>query len=366
MTEHMTAYCKNRQSVFNLKADLSLSEPKLQQLLKPSPATIEQLSTDIARLAQASLPNSLSAIEHLANQGTFHHIFSLDDSTGNSFIIKTNKAEFPIRSFNFYIDQWVMQYLQQSDLPSLKVYVANCERTQQRFDYLIMQKASGKALIHFKSTPDQYDHYVKRLGIYLAKIHSIHTQQFGLIDSPHLVTHQQLRGLKANWIEYVYLNLSEHLAYCFQQAIFTQTELNELTQFFADAKPFLNHQNPVLLHGDLNDHNIFIEADQLLLIDWEDALCGDPLFDIALWGTFVGHHEKLPLLLQGYQTITTLPQDYLFKYWAYYLRIMIAKTVVRYKFGYYRTDKIPAIERIRPAFIQAKQLLQEGSLCEYC
>ena len=91
---------------------------------------------------------------------------------------------------------------------------------------------------------------------------------------------------------------------------------------------------PVLVHGDIANHNTFTENGKLTaLIDWEDCLSGDPVFDLAYYGTgCYGHDEWKEWFLDGYIKVNPLGDDFEKRYWAYYLRIALAKSIVRYRF----------------------------------
>lgn len=85
------------------------------------------------------------------------------------------------------------------------------------------------------------------------------------------------------------------------------------------------------------------------MIDWEDSLCGDPIFDVAYWGTFC-RDEMRAEFLRGYETVQILPEDFERRYWLYYLRVAISKTVHRHLFGVKdRPGRAPASRRIQKA-----------------
>ena len=101
----------------------------------------------------------------------------------------------------------------------------------------------------------------------------------------------------------------------------------------------LDNVYPSILHGDLNDANIFCDQGKIFaIIDWEDCLLGDPIYDIASWGTFFRNSERIELLIRGYKSITEIPNDFWQRYWLYFLRISLAKTVHRYRFGAINPD----------------------------
>ena len=76
------------------------------------------------------------------------------------------------------------------------------------------------------------------------------------------------------------------------------------------------------------------DGDRVLgLIDWEDAVAGDPVYDVAFWATFhpPARHASF---LSGYSDVRPLPDDFPIRFWLYFLRIAVAKAVHRRRFGY--------------------------------
>jgi len=117
---------------------------------------------------------------------------------------------------------------------------------------------------------------------------------------------------------------------------------------------------PVLLHGDLGSHNVFTDGrDVTAVIDWEDALSGDPVFDIAFWATF--HPDRRhAAFLDGYRAVRALPADFEWRFWLYYLRVALAKTVLRHRLGITdRPGRLPASRRIQKG-LERVEALQGG------
>jgi thiamine kinase-like enzyme len=88
-----------------------------------------------------------------------------------------------------------------------------------------------------------------------------------------------------------------------------------------------------------------------VLIDWEDACIGDPMLDLANWATF--HPERRwPVFFEAASEQGPYAQRSEMRalFWLYYLRVALAKTVHRIRFGV--TDKPgrpPASMRIQRA-----------------
>lgn len=352
----------NRQTVFNLKADLPLSGELISQLFMSDPVEVNQKLSDARKISKYLFKASAKQVQFLEKQGTFHHLFHVITENEAEYFIKTNKALSPYRSYNFYTDQWIMHQLSNANLPAVRVLSVDCTRSRYPYDFIAMEKAQGQPLATIKENLTAYRNNITRLGVYLANIHSIAAEKFGMLDG--LVLHQsnQCRGVMPTWDSYIYTNFEAHLNYCVSHGIFDSSIKNEIYNIFMDCHHEFDCLDSRLLQGDLNDYNVFVDEDDMVIIDWEDALAGDPVFDIALWGTFINHHENLDALLKGYRTILPFPERFMLRYWLYYLRIIIAKTVLRQRFNYYKTDLIPALDRIHMPLNQIKQLIQDQGL----
>lgn len=86
-----------------------------------------------------------------------------------------------------------------------------------------------------------------------------------------------------------------------------------------------------LLHADLSDHNLFVDSSTggiTAFLDWEDALIGDPLYDLADWATFHDGEEDLwHFCFDAYFGGKQRPWDFERRFWAYFLRISLCKWV---------------------------------------
>jgi Ser/Thr protein kinase RdoA (MazF antagonist) len=166
-----------------------------------------------------------------------------------------------------------------------------------------------------------------------------------LEDSPHPTG---ICGLHATWAEYLFLRFEEHVKKCVDISAISLVEAGQISRLFETIANSLMNIQPVLLHGDLGNHNVFTDGKIITaLIDWEDCLCGDLVFDIAFWATF-HPEERHRFFLDGYRMENRLPDDFARRFWLYYLRIALSKTVLRDRFGLKdRPGRPPAAGRIR-------------------
>jgi fructosamine-3-kinase len=165
------------------------------------------------------------------------------------------------------------------------------------------------------------------------------------------------RGTHNSWYGYLKLHLVAHIDCCRRIGAISTTESTEIERRLSDGFARLDDVPARLLHGDLGGHNIFARgAEVAAIIDWEDCLSGDPVYDVAFWGTFHRDEHLIPFL-EGYLNGAPAGGDFMQRYWLYYLRISLAKTVHRHRFGY--TDppgRAPASARIQKALDRLRAL----------
>jgi aminoglycoside phosphotransferase (APT) family kinase protein len=227
-----------------------------------------------------------------------------------------------------------------------QVYKIDISHSLFPFDYEIIDEVKGSPL----NAPDvksDVTALTAGLGRLVAVMHKNGATGAGMLDVRNILDGGPGKGLVRTWREFIFLNLDSHLEQCVRMGALTAQQSEQIEYIFQNALVSLSLNETVLLHGDLGNSNIYSDGREITaVLDWEDCMAGDPVFDIASWGTFVGNHEKLTVFLNGYREVRSLPADFEFRYWLYYIRIMLAKTVHRHRFKYDISDRIPAGQRI--------------------
>jgi aminoglycoside phosphotransferase (APT) family kinase protein len=263
------------------------------------------------------------------------------------------------RDFPLLLDAAVVPYLAAARLPYLVVDRVDLSRRWCAWDYEILEEARGVPLKALDHDDARIMPMLNALGGVVARLHQIRTQGFGLLDVRPRTN--LLRGTHANWSDYLAVRLPEHVGCCVDLGALTVPEAEAVLKLFEVFPSVCAPAPPSLLHGDLGNHNVFADGTAITaLIDWEDALSGDPVFDVAFWATF--HPERRhQAFLDGYQAVLPLPADFGLRFWVYFLRIALAKTVLRHRLGL--TDvpgRPPAALRIRKGLGQVDALMKAG------
>ena len=236
-------------------------------------------------------------------------------------------------------------------LPAILVRHIDLSREVVPFDFQVGDESPGRPLAALNDDEPRFRLRLRDLGRLVARVHSHPIAGYGLLDArPIAAGGGPPRGIWDAWPEYLRVNLAAHVDSCVRAGDLTGAGAVAFLSALERHAAGLDVPGGVLLHGDLGSHNVLTDGDRLLaLIDWEDALAGDPVYDVAFWATFQPP-ERHAAFLAGYREVRPLPDDFPVRFWLYFVRILLAKAVHRRRFGYPdRPDRPTAARRIRDA-----------------
>jgi len=353
-----------RRSMFYPKADLRISDERLQALRRADAAHetaaycagLEAAMSLI--LSAAGSPAKVIDVAPLVEQGTFHRIFRIrldDDRRIIARIALPNLADecdAADADRSLLIDAWAHDRLRRAGLAGLEVFTVDVSRRTVPFAFELLAEAPGRSLRDFDHDDALMQPLLVDLGRRLAQMHALRGVGAGLmsVEGDASQSPPTVRGAHDTWPEYILTQLEAHLAACRELGAIDGAESRSIEALFTSAEIAGPATTLVLLHGDLGNHNIFTDGRQITqLIDWEDCLFGDPVFDLAFWATF--HPERRhEWLLSGYREFVPLDDADRRRFHLYFLRIALAKTVLRSRLGI--TDvpgRSPASQRIQNA-----------------
>jgi hypothetical protein len=330
------AWVRQRRLIFYPKTDMPVPDKVLRGLRARTLVELCMTPERIAAAAEHVFGITPSRVDPLELQGTFHRVFRLDGvgRTGRA-ILRANAANEFLHDLSLYLDTWTGEALSQARLPAVAVRHVDLSRTVVPFDYQILDEGPGRPLDRFNDDEPRMRRLLHELGRFVAEVHSISLSGYGLLDARPLAARTgPPRGMSNAWEEYIRLNLTRHVAACVTAGDLTAVAAQAVLAAFERHACCLQVPGGVLLHGDLGSHNVLTDGDRLLgLIDWEDAVAGDPVYDIAFWATF-HPPARHAAFLNGYQDVRPLPDDFPIRFWLYFLRIAVAKAVHRRRFAY--------------------------------
>ena len=350
--QELRRFVDQRRRVFYLKTDFQAPDRWLRQFAvgqaREEPFTTEAVAA-ACRGALRREPQRIAPLEH---QGTFHSVFRAEVD-GEPLIVRINRLSHVLREFQLWVTHWISRALRGRGLPCVEVLASDATRNHVPFDFEILRPARGQCLRELDADEPRMIEELGRLGETIARLHQVRTEGFGWLDPTPLVLNgpdNQVRGLMDRWSDYVLLNLEVHLRDCVEGGVLDTAAARRIESCFLEMEPRLRDVPPALLHGDLGSHNIFTDGRQITdLIDWEDCLSGDPVFEVAFWATF-HPPRRHQAFLESYCRAAPRPDDFFQRFWLYFLRISLSKTVLRRRFGYQDLPgRRPANQRIADA-----------------
>lgn len=179
----------------------------------------------------------------------------------------------------------------------------------------------------------------EQLGGHLARLHGITGDRFGFLNTDHLrAGGGGLVGLDVAHADYFHKCLPDHLGYLRDVEFLSSPTVGLIEKLFDRHSALLKINRGALLHKDLAFWNVLGTSQHVAaIVDWDDAVLGDPADDLAIVRCFYDDDVFEPLLM-GYRQVRALPEDFDVRLWLYVLRNMLWKAKIRHFMGYFDMD----------------------------
>ncbi|GAA1518024.1 aminoglycoside phosphotransferase family protein [Kribbella lupini] len=137
--------------------------------------------------------------------------------------------------------------------------------THETGEYLIQRAADGAPTDPSDTTA------LASAGKALLKLHQVQGDAFGRLSGP----------LRTTWADHL-LQEVKSLHHLVTAGLLPQSHHHQLINLVHAEASALEPEHPALLHGDLHPRHLYSTTGTLTaIIDWGDALYGDPLYDLA-------------------------------------------------------------------------------------
>ena len=284
-------------------------------------------------------------------QGTFHRLYEVRDAKGERLLrISALSGKYDVLCMA--LEARTMGQLRASGIP-----IPSCEFREIDDDGIfrgahLIQRAPGICLTELDHDERRMNAALADVGRFLARLHHVKGWHWGPVSLAAPGDHNvDFVGIHQRWTDHVLLRLDEHVELCVRRGAVSPAEAQEIGDCVERFRAVLIlDQAPAFLHGDPGSHNFMVDdVSVCAAIDWEDALLGDPIFDVASLCTF--HPERRHAAIwAGYGGAPIVGDDTWLRFWLYFLRISLAKTVHRFRFSYPDPpDRVPPSQRIQLA-----------------
>lgn len=319
-----------RRRWFYPKTDIPINDCRLRQLRAEAAATLERRTEQAATLAGEL---GLARVAQPLAAGTFHVVHAVGGPQPQ-WVMRSTLDDLFIEDRSLLLEGAAWRWL--GDDGAL-VPATRCVQFAARgaqFDFAMIERSPHPTLRDVGDAAlDDEPRWLFAIGGVLARIHKRRGSGAGLIDLDNVETDAP-RGVHSDWADYIFLSADQHVDACERAGLISAEDARDARALMERMRPLLAARPARLLHGDLGLHNLCVDAQRRRIVhvlDWEDALVGDPLFDLAMTLTFQPPRRHAAILA-GYG----LPQpnreeERLLAF--YYLRIGLSKSVHRLRFG---------------------------------
>jgi aminoglycoside phosphotransferase (APT) family kinase protein len=286
-------------------------------------------SSLIPQIFKKSLNLTVKTVKPSKSWGSSHVIyFVTTKEKKETLVFRANLGFNPQPETVMLAEKLITDQVDQLGIPTNIILYVDISRKTYPFDFQIQKKLIGNDLEdHFHGTQKQYDQMSYELGAYVARYHQLKYSNFGLFNDQSILK-EKLEGSKSNFFDYIITCLDSDLKYLADAKVLSIKKVDTIRKLFDQYKSIINIDKGSLIHHDLADHNIMFKGKQITgIFDWEAAVIGDPVLDLASCPTWRTHYPREKQLLAGYQSITPLPDHFSDKKNIYLLRTMLWKMV---------------------------------------
>ncbi len=309
-----------RSNVFYWKCDNPLSAEEQKHLYRESKydEAMEKTARGIAGDFYGAAPDSLRVLGAAGN-----HFVYVAAKAGREVLLRTDDG---LTADDYLaVESRVMETAHRNGVPVPEVYLTDVSRTRFPVRFQVMEFVKAPPLASLDNLDRQK--IARECGRILARLHSIRTPGYGFFQN------DTLTGMDASPADYFRKRLDDHLDYLEANRLFDAGRAREI---IGRALPLLDGVPGVLLHRDFAFWNLLGTPETILaVIDWDDAVSGDPADDFGILNCF---HEKefIDAALREYG-----PADEAFtaRIALHTLRNMLWKTVIRHRLGYFDQGK---------------------------
>lgn len=337
----------SRQDIYYWKCDRPAAFHGTQTRAEADPKIEQQLREALKRCFDTQ------AVDLKPGAGQGNHLTWNADVMGLPMFVRVESG--PEKDDHLAIESAVLDQVRAVGVITPEVFGCDATRSRVPFAWQALERIAAPDLNHwFKLGHLDVSRIAFDIGQAVAKWQLITLTGFGTLEwsaqssvrKEVLTTPEPHRGLcgpllcgsRSSYADYFHLRLDEHLSFLVSRGFLSSQQRDEIAAEIQQHHALLNLPQGCLVHKDLALWNILGERDQIAaFIDFDDAISGDPMDDLALLACF---HDAafLQRAFEGYQSVRALPEHHLRRFWLHLLRNMIVKSVIRVGAGYFDRD----------------------------
>lgn len=279
----------------------------------------------IAAIVKDAIGLKVNQVTRSTSWGSAHVIYFLSFNNHRDLVFRAN-VSIPKPEVVMLTEKIITDLAASKGIPTNRVVHVDVSRAKYPFDFQIQEKLGGiDPEDEFKGTKDEYEQFTFETGQAIAKMAAIKLEGFGRFDEK-LAKKGVLKGSKQQQSDYINVCLEEDVLSLQELKVITEKQVRVILNFFKERQQLINIKHGSLVHYDLADHNLRYEKGHLSgIFDWETAVVGSPIIDLASCPTWRSHYPKREKLLEGYRSMAPLPDNFEVLEKIFLLRTMLWK-----------------------------------------
>jgi fructosamine-3-kinase len=321
-----------RERVYYWKCD----RPQSFFALKPEDSHSEAMCSMVSRLLERYFGTRDFTFQPAGGQG--NHLTYSACHGGKHYFIRLENG--PEKDDYMEVEAYLCTRVREEGIPTPEIYAVDASYSRYPFAYQIMEYEESADLNQLYKKGDlNIEAIMHQAGGYIARWQNISTENFGFFHTDCLRQKQCLKGLCNSYRDYYMLNLDRHLHFLSQHNFIGSLKTKAIKEAILNRSSLLDIKRGCLVHKDIALWNLLGNTNEIKkVIDWDDAISGDPTDDISLMACF-HNGQEVNRLIEGYKEYKPLPDDFEERFWLHLLRNMIFKAVIRVGAGYFdRSD----------------------------
>jgi len=248
--------------------------------------------------------------------GENNEVYDIATPDGN-YVLRISRSS----RTRFLTEKWALDEIQKKNIPAPRMlFIGEIEDKEEALKFCIESKVPGIAMSELleagQLTNKQIASINFEVGSTLAQIHSVIPRGFGKFAEPGIGKYTGWRDLVLKYSEHE----REETIVLANKAGISREQIDLAIDILGNHEAVYSDVTPHLLHFDFAPKNILINVDGSVssVIDFENCMSGDPMYDLA-WSAYFDQDSQS--LRDGYASVSSLPDDYVLRQKLYGLRI---------------------------------------------
>lgn len=208
-----------------------------------------------------------------------------DVDVGRDEVVKTARIQEVTRPHKLLVEAWAMReaLLQGMRVPKVLDYYRN----NLGKEVLVQERISGRSLENLRT--EAATRAYREIGQQLAGRKCVY-EKFGWIEP------SSMTGVFSSWPEFLVAFASSYGEKLIRRKVVKHEDLGCIVSWLK-SEGSIRLARSAIVHRDLTAGNIILSPNGAYLIDWENAILGDPVFDLAVFRANYGADDRWQALV---------------------------------------------------------------------